>query len=215
MTGGLPRSVQLLGAAGALVLFSPLMLLAAVAVRVTSPGPVLFRQRRVGLGGQPFEILKFRTMRSEVGGAPTRGPMVTEAGDRRITTVGRWLRATKCDELPQLINVLRGEMDLVGPRPEVERYVDLDDPRWQEVLAMRPGITDPVAITLRDEEGVLRAARRNGENPEDFYRQQLLPKKLEGYLAYGRRRSGLTDLGTLLATLVAVLRPRRDLELSS
>src|SRR5437016_5417268 len=140
---GLPRSVDLAAALVGLLLTSPLLLLSALLVGLTSSGGILFRQRRVGQFGRPFDLYKLRTMRPS-----NRGPQVTSGDDSRITRAGRFLRKTKLDELPTLWNVLKGDMALVGPRPEVPRYVKLDDPFWQLVLATRPGITDPVTVSL-------------------------------------------------------------------
>jgi lipopolysaccharide/colanic/teichoic acid biosynthesis glycosyltransferase len=152
----------------------------------------------VGRGGETFLIYKLRTMRAVSGGA-----LVTASGDDRITAVGRFLRKTKLDELPQLWNVVRGDMSLVGPRPEVPRYVNLDDPLWREVLSVRPGLTDPVTLELKDEESVL--AEVHGDR-ERFYREKLQPAKLRGYVAYGRSRNWLTDVGVLYRTVRAILR---------
>ncbi|HWM90804.1 MAG TPA: sugar transferase [Thermoanaerobaculia bacterium] len=202
-SGGLPRvaeaTLALLGLAAA----SPVLLVAAGLVAATSPGPILFRQQRVGLGGRPFTLLKLRTMRMARGGAP-EGSQLTSRGDVRITSVGRWLRRFKLDETPQLWNVVRGDMSLVGPRPEVPRYVD-GSPLWQQVLSARPGLTDPVTLRLRDEEALLAGAA----DAERFYRERLLPWKLRGYRDYLARRSWVSDLGVLGATVLAVLRLRR------
>lgn len=184
-------------AAVALVLLSPLLALAALAVALSSRGPVLFRQQRVGRGGRAFEMLKFRTMKVGDGGA-----QVTAAGDARVTAVGRVLRRLKLDELPELWNVLRGELALVGPRPEVPRFVDLEDAAWRRVLAERPGITHPVTLRLADEEGLIAAV---GGDPERFYREELLPWKLAGYLEYAARRTAWSDLGVLAATAAGLL----------
>ena len=198
--GGLARGVESTLALAGLVAASPLLLLAGAAVAATSPGPVLFRQQRVGLGGRPFTLLKLRTMKV----AP-EGTQLTASGDSRITPVGRWLRRFKLDELPQLWNVVRGDMSLVGPRPEVPRYVDLADPLWRQVLSARPGLTDPVTLRLRDEEALLSGVG----DVERFYRERLLPWKLRGYRDYLSRRTWLTDLGVLGATALAVLRLHR------
>lgn len=196
---GLPRAVEASLAGLGLLVSSPILLAAAGLVAATSPGPVLFKQQRVGLNGRPFTLLKLRTMKV----AP-EGSQLTASGDARITPVGRWLRRFKLDEIPQLWNVVRGDMSLVGPRPEVPRYVD-DSPLWRQVLSARPGLTDPVTLRLRDEEALLAGA----DDPESFYRERLLPWKLRGYLDYLQRRSWVSDLGVLGATALAVLRLRR------
>lgn len=199
--GGLPRPLEAAAAGAGLVALAPLLLLAAGAVALSSPGPVLFRQPRMGRGGQPFTLYKFRSMR--VGGG---GPQVTASGDRRVTAVGQVLRRTKIDELPELWNVVRGDMALVGPRPEVPAYVDLEDPRWRRVLAVRPGLTDPVTLELRNEEELL---RRVGAGDAEFYVRELLPYKLRGYLAYLERRTAWSDLGVLWRTALGIVWPRR------
>ena len=201
--GGLSHGLETALALAGLVVASPLLLLAGAAVAATSPGPVLFRQQRVGLGGRPFTLLKLRTMR--LAPISAEGIQLTASGDSRITPVGRWLRRFKLDELPQLWNVVRGDMSLVGPRPEVPRYVDLADPLWRQVLSARPGLTDPVTLRLRDEEALLSGVG----DVERFYRERLLPWKLRGYRDYLSRRTWLTDLGVLGATALAVLRLHR------
>ncbi len=177
----------------------PLMAAIALWVRLDSPGPALFRQERVGRGGRLFRIHKFRTMQARGGD----GPHLTAAGDARITRAGRWLRRTKLDELPQLIDVLLGDMSLVGPRPEVPRYMALypDDAR-RRILSVRPGITDRAAIAFRDEERLLAASA----DPERTYVEQIMPIKQRHYLDYVARRSLTGDLRILLDTLRAVIR---------
>lgn len=180
------------------VLTSPLWLAAALAVRLSSPGPILHRATRVGRGGGHFTLLKFRSM---VVGAAAAGPGVTGRGDQRITPVGRWLRRTKVDELPQLLNVLRGEMAIVGPRPEDPRYVEWYTDEERALLGIRPGLTSPASVEFRDEESLLGGAT----DVEAAYRD-LLHRKLAIELAYFGRRSLRGDLGVLAATLGAVLR---------
>lgn len=193
---GLPRWFEVVAAGAGLLLLAPVLVAVALAVRLSSPGPILFRQQRVGRGGRLFTMLKFRTMR--VGAA---GAQVTAAGDPRITPAGRWLRKLKLDELPELWNVVRGEMSLVGPRPEVPGLVDLADPSWKQTLAVRPGITDPVTVALRNEEELL--AQVPGDR-EEYYRQVVQPAKLRGYVEYLASRSWRTDVRVLLATLLAI-----------
>lgn len=184
----------------AIVVLLPLMLPICALVRWTMGPPVLFRQTRVGLGGTPFQIIKFRSMKNEP------GPQLTSSGDPRITRLGRFLRRWKLDELPELWNVVRGEMALVGPRPEVPPYVDLADPNWVEVLAIRPGLTHPVTLSLHNEESLLAKA----DDPDHFYRNVLLPEKLRGYLEYDEQRSFATDIGVLLATVTGSLSRSRS-----
>jgi lipopolysaccharide/colanic/teichoic acid biosynthesis glycosyltransferase len=196
---GIPRFVET-GLAGlGIVLCAPVLAGIALVVRISSTGPVLFRQRRVGLGGREFTLLKFRTMRVNQDAAGA-----TASGDPRITPVGRWLRHFKLDELPELWNVLRGDMSLVGPRPELPGYVDLSDPGWRAVLRTRPGITDPVTLRLRNEEQLM--AKAPGR-PEVFYREVLQPYKLAGYLEYQQRRSFPADIMVIVRTIGAVLVP--------
>lgn len=194
----LKRALDLAIAALLLLILAPLMLLLAAAVRYSSPGPALFRQQRVGRGGRLFWLYKFRTMRAD-----PSGPAITAAGDRRITPIGRWLRRSKLDELPQLLNVLRGEMSLVGPRPEVPRYVERYTPDQRAVLAVRPGITGPSQISFRDEERLLASA----EKPEAYYVDVLMPQKLAIDLQYVRHPSLTRDLQLLLRTTLAVWGP--------
>ena len=181
---------------GGLAAATPVIAVCALAVLATSGRPAFFRQRRVGRGGRPFELVKLRSMRPSAG-----GPRVTARGDDRVTPVGRFLRRTKLDELPELWNVLRGEMAFVGPRPEVPELVDLDDSRWAEILQVRPGLTDPVTLSLRDEEGLM--ARQ--EDPERYYRETLQPLKLAGYRNYLKRRTWRSDFGVIWDTIGALL----------
>ena len=188
------RIFDLVFSALALLLLAPVFALIALAIRWDTPGPVFFRQDRVGRGGRPFRIRKFRTM---VVDAPALGPAITIGQDPRITRVGAWLRRTKLDELPQLMDVLQGHMSLVGPRPEVPQYVALYPPDLRErVLAVRPGITDPVSLKLADEARVLAASA----DPERTYREELLPAKLREAVAYAEQASLWSDLRIIWAT---------------
>jgi lipopolysaccharide/colanic/teichoic acid biosynthesis glycosyltransferase len=196
---GLPRAVEIALAMGGLAATSPILLACACAVKVSSEGPVLFRQPRIGRHGKPFTLYKFRTMRT---GAT--GPGVTAGGDPRITRIGKILRKTKLDELPELWNVVKGDLSFVGPRPEVAEYVDLADARWQTVLNVRPGITDPVTLRLRNEEELLKSV---AEDCAEFYRRTLLPYKLEGYIEHIRSRSWRSDVKTLAKTALLVMMP--------
>lgn len=194
------RAFDVVASAVGLAVLSPLLVGIAVAVR-RDGGPALFRQERVGRHGVPFRLLKFRSM---VVDAEKLGAQVTVGGDPRVTAVGRWLRKTKLDELPQLINVLRGEMSLVGPRPEVPRYVALYTPEQRRVLDVPPGITDPASIRFRDEEGELAAA----EDPHAYYVHVLMPEKLRLNLAYVDEATLLSDLRIIGRTLQAIVAPR-------
>ena len=181
-----------------LLLLSPLVALVAILIKFDSRGPVLFRQERVGQGLGTFCIYKFRTM---VVDAPLKGGPLTAAGDPRLTRVGRILRKTKIDELPQLINVLRGEMTLVGPRPEVPRYVALFRNDYEEILRVRPGITDLASLKYRDESSVLGRAA----DPEQEYLTRVLPDKIALAKEYVRRSSLTFDLSLILKTLVRII----------
>ena len=189
------RLFDLAASALALLLLAPLFALIALRVKLDSPGPVFFRQERVGRGGQPFRIHKFRTM---VADAPQRGPALTVGADPRITRTGAWLRRTRLDELPQLIDVLQGRMSLVGPRPEVPRYVQHYPPGLRErALAVRPGITDPSSLAHLDESTLLAAAA----DPEREYIEAILPRKLQAAADYAERASLWTDLQVIARTL--------------
>lgn len=193
------RCFDVAASAVGLVAGAPLLAVTAALVKASSPGPILFRQQRIGLGGLPFELWKFRTMR--VGGA---GLQVTADGDSRITRVGRLLRKTKLDELPELLNVLRGDLSLVGPRPEVAKYVAHYGSEDRAFLQrFRPGITDPATIRFRNEEDILARA----PDPEKAYLEEVLPEKVRMYRAYLEGASFLSDLGILAATLKVVLLP--------
>lgn len=193
------RLFDIVFAALALLLLCPLLLAVALWVRLDSPGPALFRQQRVGRGGRPFHIYKFRTMRAD---AEAAGPQITVGADARITRAGAWLRHAKVDELPQFLNVLRGDMSVVGPRPEVPRYVALYPSDVREtVLGVRPGITDLASIAFRDEGSLL----ARSADPERTYVEQVLPAKLLYAQRYVRTRSLWLDLRIIAWTILAVL----------
>lgn len=193
----LKRAFDMLVSGLLLVLLSPLLIAVAVWVRMDSPGPALFRQQRVGRGGRPFTIHKFRTMRVDAGGLG-----ITVGMDARITAAGHWLRRLKLDELPQLWDVLRGAMSLVGPRPDLPQYVALYPAQLREaVLAVRPGITDPASLAFRDEaEQLARAA-----DPEREYLQRILPAKLRLSADYARRATLWTDLRLIARTALLLI----------
>ena len=194
------RLLDLLLSALGLVLLAPLLLGIAVWIKLDSAGPVLFRQQRVGRHGKPFMIHKFRTMAVD---APERGPQITVGADPRITAAGQVLRRTKLDELPQLWDVLRGAMSLVGPRPEVPRYVALYPEETRRiVLSVRPGITDLASLQYRDESAQLAGAA----DPERAYVEQVLPAKLALSMRYVREASLAGDLRLIFATLAALWR---------
>lgn len=177
---------------------SPVFILVSLLIKLDSKGPVFYRQRRVGRGGKDFDILKFRSMR--VGS--DKGTLVT-IGERdpRITQMGYYLRKFKIDEIPQLINVFVGDMSLVGPRPEVRRYVDLYTPEQMRVLDVRPGITDKASIQYRNENGIL----GNVDDPETYYVKVIMPDKLRINLEYVDHHNVWVDIKLLFETLWAVV----------
>ena len=195
----LKRAMDVTLSSLALIALSPVFAIIAVLVLIDSGPPVLFHHNRVGRGFRPISVLKFRTMR-----ANNSGPGITIAGDSRITKVGKWLRLTKLDELPQLWNVLRGDMALVGPRPEVPEYVERFETRYREVLRIRPGITDLASIHFRHEERLLAAS----SNPQEEYVSSVLPAKLELAEQYLRTWTLQGDFALLLKTMLATIRTR-------
>jgi lipopolysaccharide/colanic/teichoic acid biosynthesis glycosyltransferase len=194
------RIFDIVAASLGLLLIWPLMLAIALAVRLDSPGPALFRQPRVARGGALFNVLKFRSMVHRPDGG---GPLLTSADDRRITSVGAFLRRTKLDELPQLLNVLKGEMSFVGPRPEVPRYVEMYPADVRElILSVRPGITDEASIEFSNEHAVL----GSGPDAERRYVEEVLPRKLDIYARYARNHTFFGDIGIVLRTLARIAR---------
>lgn len=191
------RILDVIGAAAALAITGPILFLCAVAVRLESHGPVFFRQWRVGQNGKPFRVIKLRTM---IHGADRQGPKITASGDPRITTVGRFLRKTKLDELPQLFNVLGNEMSLVGPRPEVPEYTLKYSLAERKVLDAKPGITGPASLAHINEEQLL-AGRPDKEH---FYVTTIMRRKLQLDLAYCREVSFFEDLKNILKTAGAL-----------
>src|SRR5215510_9479863 len=170
-----------------LSLLLPLLLLVAFLIKLDSPGPIFFRQGRIGKGFRPFFIYKFRTM---VHDAPRKGGLITSGADPRITRLGRVLRKTKIDELPQLFNILKGEMSFVGPRPEVPQYVELFRQDYEKILDVLPGLTDLASLQYRDEAEALRHAR----DPEEEYVRNILPDKIRLAKEYLRRSSLFFDI---------------------
>jgi lipopolysaccharide/colanic/teichoic acid biosynthesis glycosyltransferase len=188
------RMFDIVVAAVALVVLFPLLVLTALLIKLDSPGPIFFRQERIGRNFRPFGIYKFRTMVQE---ASAHGGLITVGEDRRITRVGRILRKTKVDEIPQLINILKGEMAIVGPRPEIRYYVELFRRDYEEILKVRPGLTDLASLKYRDEASLLGKAA----NPEAEYMTRVLPEKIRLAKDYLRRSSFLFDLSLILKTL--------------
>lgn len=196
---GIPRHFEVALAICGLIITVPVLLIAAVFIRLESRGQVLFRQKRIGMNGKTFTLFKLRTM-----ALSKTGLMITAADDQRVTTIGRILRKSKIDELPELWNVLRGDMSFVGPRPEVPEFVDLNDPVWREILVHRPGITDPVTLRLRNEEQLLAQV----SDRERYYREVIQPYKLRGYANFVRDKSWKTDIRIIGRTLKAVAFPQ-------
>jgi lipopolysaccharide/colanic/teichoic acid biosynthesis glycosyltransferase len=198
----LKRAFDIAAALTLLILLLPSMLLISVWIALDTPGPLLFRQRRVGRLGKPFLIYKFRTM---IADADRAGPLVTSGADPRITRSGRFLRKYKLDEFPQLLNVLKGDMSFVGPRPEVPKYVEHWSARERRlILSVRPGITDPGSIEFRHEEAILQSAA----DPERFYTETILPTKAALYCNYVETRSFVGDLALMVQTLESVFLKR-------
>jgi lipopolysaccharide/colanic/teichoic acid biosynthesis glycosyltransferase len=196
------RTLDIVLSLTGILLLAPVWIVAAALVKVTSRGPIFFRQERIGRDFRPFRIFKFRSM---VQDAPKQGALVTFGADPRITKVGRFLRATKIDELPQLFNVLVGDMSLVGPRPEVRKYVEMFRHEYEEVLRVRPGITDPASIKYRNEAEILGRA----EDPEKEYVERVLPEKIRLGKEYALNSSLWLDFITILRTLHVVGRPEK------
>jgi lipopolysaccharide/colanic/teichoic acid biosynthesis glycosyltransferase len=181
-----------------LIVASPLLLLLCLLIKLSDDGPIFYRAQRIGKGGVPFSAYKFRTM---VVDADKLGPAVTASGDSRVTPIGAFLRRTKLDELPQLLNVLSGEMSLVGPRPEDSRYVALYTPVQRQILAFVPGITSAASLAYRHEEQML-----TGADWETVYQQQVMPEKIAIDLAYMASANVITDLKLIFQTIFAMAR---------
>lgn len=196
----LKRCFDVLIAGLVLLLTAPLWLVITLLIRIDSSGPTLHRAVRVGRHGKPFTLYKFRTMSSATGPG---GPRITQRADPRITGAGRWLRRTKLDEIPQLLNVLKGEMSMVGPRPEDPLYVQRYTVVQRRLLEVRPGLTSPATLAYRHEESLLAGA---ANDVESAYLAVVLPRKLSLDLDYLQRRSFLSDLGVLARTVAAVVR---------
>jgi lipopolysaccharide/colanic/teichoic acid biosynthesis glycosyltransferase len=184
---------------------APIMVMLALAVKASSRGPLLFRQNRVGRNGKEFPVLKFRTMYSHRGN--NSGPLITRSGDSRVTAVGRWLRKWKLDELPQLVNVLMGDMSLVGHRPDMLKYMQTLTGQDRDILYFCPGITSPASLKFRNEEQEL--AKVPPEEMEQFYVSNLLPQKVRMDLDYAEHATFSTDCRILLRTAFSVLWSRR------
>ena len=193
------RAMDIVISGGALLVIWPVLLLIALAIKIDDPGPVFYRQVRVGREGKAFRIFKFRTM---VVDADKKGLAITVGKDNRITRMGAFLRKTKLDELAQLLNVFAGEMSFVGPRPEVQKYVDLYTPYQRQVLLVRPGITDYASIAYRNENDLLAGA----EDPERMYIDTIMPDKIELNMKYLREISPLADIRLIFGTIAAIIK---------
>ncbi|MBL8645210.1 MAG: sugar transferase [Rhodospirillaceae bacterium] len=191
----LKRLFDFFASLAGLAVLAPVFIAVAIAIKLSSPGPVFFRQVRIGRRGKPFRIFKFRTMTGE---EPTAGPILTIGANPRVTPVGEVLRLSKIDELPQLINVVLGHMSLVGPRPEVPKYVEKWTPAQREaVLAVRPGLTGPASVKFRNQEEIL--ARY--ANPEQAYETIVMQEKLAINAAYIKQATFMSDLKLIFQTL--------------
>ena len=197
------RVVDVLASALGIFVLSPALIIVACAIKLTSPGPAFYRQVRIGKQGRPFQILKFRSMVVDL---TCSGLGITASGDSRVTRIGKFLRQYKIDEVPQLWNVLLGEMSLVGPRPELPAYVALYTREQRQVLSAKPGITDPASLAYRHEEKIL---AEHG-NPECFYQMTILPDKLARNIAYLQQVSFTTDICVIVETLASVFLPSRS-----
>jgi len=195
----LKRGFDILFSLVGIIIFSPLFVVIGILIKIDSTGTVFFRQERIGKDFRPFKILKFRTMTVDV---HENAPLITVSGDKRVTRIGKFLRKTKIDELPQLINVLKGEMSFVGPRPEVPMYVEMFRDDYKEILTVRPGITDYATVEFRDEEGVL---KKYG-NTEIGYINEVLPRKIELYKKYLKEKCLITDLKLIFLTLFRIVK---------
>jgi lipopolysaccharide/colanic/teichoic acid biosynthesis glycosyltransferase len=194
------RGFDIIASLTGLIVLSPLFLITALLVKLSDGGPVFYRQSRIGQQFRPFLLLKFRTM---VVDADRAGALITTKGDQRITPVGRFLRKTKLDELPQLINVLIGEMSIVGPRPEVAKYVEMfRNEHYNDILTIKPGITDYAAIEFRNEETLLKGFH----SPEEGYIKEVLPRKITLYRRYVKEMSFFTDLQLIFLTFWRIVR---------
>lgn len=195
----LKRAFDIVFSIVGLLVLMPLFFAIATAILLADKPPIFFTQARVGRRGCEFFLYKFRTMRG-----PVAGPLLTSGGDPRITPLGRWLRRYKLDELPQLVNVLKGDMSFVGPRPEVLKFVKIFQRDYEKILTVRPGLTDAASIRFKDESTLL-----TGENPEDLYIGKVLPAKIKYYLDYVEHRNLAMDINLIFQTLAAIWRPSR------
>lgn len=194
------RAFDILVSFFGLILLFPLFIVVAIFVKIDSKGPIFFSQERIGKDFKPFRILKFRTM------VQTKdGPFITAANDQRITRIGKYLRRYKIDELPQLFNVLKGDMSLVGPRPEIKRYVDLFESEYRTILKVRPGITDPASIRYSNEEIIL----SQSPDYEGLYIKKILPEKINLSIEYIKNHNMIIDIMIILKTIFKIGNSKR------
>lgn len=182
-----------------LIILSPMLIIVSICIKLDSKGPIFFKQKRVGKNKKIFEIYKFRTMVTD---AEKLGKQITVGNDSRITKVGKFIRKCKLDEFPQLINVVKGEMSLVGPRPEVPRYVELYDEYQKQILLVRPGITDYASIEFRNENEIL----ENSINPEEIYIEEIMTRKIELNMKYIRNISLFEDIKMIIKTIYVIFK---------
>lgn len=194
----LKRTFDILFSLAGIIFLSPILILISIIVKADSAGPVLYRQTRVGKNNIDFDLLKFRSMKIN---SDKSGLLTVGGRDSRITTAGYYLRKYKLDELPQLINVLKGEMSFVGPRPEVRKYVELYNTQQKKILNVRPGITDTASIKYRDESEILAGQK----DPEEFYIKYIMPEKIKMNLEYMNDRSMFKDVKIIFKTFGAIL----------
>lgn len=200
----LKRSFDIISSLAGLILLIPFFIVVSILIKVDSKGPVFFAQERIGKDFRPFRILKFRTM---VHG-DNNGPLITTREDKRITRIGKYLRRYKIDELPQLFNVLKGDMSLVGPRPEVKKYVDLFESDYRKILTVRPGITDPASIRYSNEEELL----SQSPDHEEAYIKSILPEKINLSLEYVNNHTMMRDIMIILETIFKIRNSERSYE---
>lgn len=193
------RAFDIIASFCGLIILSPMLLIVSLAIKADSKGPVFFKQKRVGKNNKIFEIYKFRTMVTD---AEKLGKQITVGNDSRITRVGKFIRKCKLDEFPQLINVLKGEMSLVGPRPEVPRYVELYDEYQRQILLVQPGITDYASIEYRNENEIL----GKSDNPEKIYIEEIMPIKIALNMKYIKNISLFEDIKLIVNTILAILK---------
>lgn len=191
----LKRSFDIFSSLIGIILLIPVFIIVGIIIKIDSRGPLFFTQERIGKHFKPFKILKFRTM---VYGSD--GPLITAKGDQRITRVGRYLRRYKIDELPQLFNVIKGDMSIVGPRPEVKKYVELFKSDYVHILTVRPGITDPASLRYSDEESILSLSHEY----EELYIKRILPDKIKLSLEYVKDHNMIKDILIIIKTIVQI-----------